>query len=246
MLWRTFVECCGLHVVDDPYMLWMYVVDIILCTVCYMLWRTCCEQHALCCGEHVVHNMYPTTWCLLSTMCCPPHEVLHMLWVANMYMHCGQHVLWVTCCGQHVPMLWRTCSWMLSTTHVCSPQHMTCCGTHLQFFTMFPTTCTHNTWCSPQHAPTTCVPSCVVGACCGEQPPCVVEYMCCGVQRLLPMYTNPWHPGQNSPVFKSNISHFPCLRQTVPLSSSDWPPVRNGDVKTGDAHLWTLESVFLG
>ena len=29
MLWRTFTMCCGAHVVDDTYMLWMYVVDII-------------------------------------------------------------------------------------------------------------------------------------------------------------------------------------------------------------------------
>ena len=40
MLWRTFIKCCGLHVVDDTYMLWIYVVDIILYTVDYMLWRT--------------------------------------------------------------------------------------------------------------------------------------------------------------------------------------------------------------
>ena len=61
ILWRTFVKCCVFHVVDDTYMLWMYVVDIILYTVDYVLWRTCCGQQVLCCGEHVVHNMYPTT-----------------------------------------------------------------------------------------------------------------------------------------------------------------------------------------
>ena len=90
ILWRTFVKCCGFHVVDDTYMLWIYVVDIIIYTVDYMLWMTCCARHLcvvdLCCGHcfiycglHVVDDMLWTTSIMLWGTCCPqcvPHNII--------------------------------------------------------------------------------------------------------------------------------------------------------------------------
>ena len=65
MLWRTFVKCCGLHVVNDNYMLWMYVVDII-----YILWIICCGYMLWVTLTYVVENM-------LSTTCTPQHNTCY-------------------------------------------------------------------------------------------------------------------------------------------------------------------------
>jgi len=142
-------------------MLWVYVVDTnYLCRGAHA--HECCPQYIphnirprcphyivqfilrLCCGcmlwvpityvvEHmstnVVHNMYPTTYALVVHII---SSTLYWGYVVGVY------------CGLHLPMLWMTCSRMLSTIYSCSPQYMICCGEHLSFFTMLPTTYTHN------------------------------------------------------------------------------------------------------
>ena len=135
----------------------------------------CCGLHVagVCCGQQL-----PMLWRTFS-QCCPqhvPHNTFLVLHIMSYTLYCA-YVVGV-CCGQHYHMLWMTCSRMLSTTYTCSPQHMICCGAHLPFFTMFPTTYTHNIYSRPQHTPTICP-----WICCG----CmlwITTSICCGVHML--------------------------------------------------------------
>ena len=109
-----------------------------------MLWSTCCGRMLWVTLTYVVenmftnvvHNMYPTTYPSLSTLYRPLYIVV-MLWVYIVdytYLCCGWHVR--ECCPQHVHVLHNI--W-----------HVVGCGVHWPFFTMFPTTYTHNI--HPQH-----------------------------------------------------------------------------------------------
>ena len=103
ILWVTHTHivdniCCGLHVVEDTYMLWMYTVDIV-----YILWIICCGNvlwvtltyvvENKCCGLHVVDDTY-MLWVYVVDIIL--YTVDYMLWVhvvGNTYLCCGEHVV---------------------------------------------------------------------------------------------------------------------------------------------------------
>ena len=143
--------CCGLHVVDDTYMLWMYVVDIIQHVVDHMLWvhvvgntYLCCGEHVQqCCPQHVSHNMSLVLHIISYTLGCD-YVVGNMLWttrtyvvddmfnnvVHNIYMFSTTYdMLWSTFTVFHyVPHNIHPHHKQLSTTYIHNMCSVTCCG----------------------------------------------------------------------------------------------------------------------
>ena len=164
VMWKTQLSC-GEHLFN--------VVD-------FMLWTT-----PICCGCMLWRSFY-----MLWIICCPQHEVLHVWWVTYTCvvdnMCCGWHVVDNTylCCGEHV--------------HKCCPQHIYVLHNiwyvveHIHRFSL----------CSPQHTPTTYnvlhnihpqyMFLYMLWVHVVENNPHMLWstnlYICCGVQRLLPMY----------------------------------------------------------